>query len=418
MSASMVGGAAPPPRHYNSRPGMIHGSLRRRLGTGLLYLVVFEASLFGSGQMLHIGPVTAKMILFGLAQVYVLISLFSKDKITWQSVLLLSSAVCVVSLDVCLGLIHGAKSSFILEDTTPLLYFLMLPFFELTIRSEPRVRAVLRIVLASALIMCVGYAVVLGGLWSGFISPIELYRYVMTAGKSDFMYDGLSWRVFYKGSLYLGIGVVIFAFGKGRWNRIGLFVTFVFLILTVTRGFLIALFLVGVLYALVRPGPAVRKVAWALVLAICGLLALRATFNVIGERTVSDDVRLLTIKQVEETVTPLTFFLGHGFGIGVPERPEHMEIAYLEIFQKQGIVGLGWYAFLVVMLADRFRHAVKYGNDRLAYALFLSGMFVFFESLTNPFINNPIGMSAVLLSLAGLTALAEPSNRLREAAGE
>jgi hypothetical protein len=35
-------------------------------------------------------------------------------------------------------------------------------------------------------------------------------------------------------------------------------------------------------------------------------------------------------------------------------------------------------------------------------------VFVFLESLTNPFIDNPIGLSVVIISLVGLKAIANP----------
>jgi hypothetical protein len=45
----------------SSRMGILSGSIRRSLGTGLMYVLVFEAALLGSGQMLHLGGVTLKM---------------------------------------------------------------------------------------------------------------------------------------------------------------------------------------------------------------------------------------------------------------------------------------------------------------------------------------------------------------------
>jgi len=55
----------------------------------------------------------------------------------------------------------------------------------------------------------------------------------------------------------------------------------------------------------------------------------------------------------------------------------------------------------------RFRKAAKFADRRLAYPLFLSAAFVFFESLTNPFINNPIGMSFLAICLAALKKLGD-----------
>jgi hypothetical protein len=42
---------------------------------------------------------------------------------------------------------------------------------------------------------------------------------------------------------------------------------------------------------------------------------------------------------------------------------------------------------------------------QLVYPFLLSSVFVLVESFTNPFVNNPIGMSMLVMSLACLAAL-------------
>jgi hypothetical protein len=88
-----------------------------------------------------------------------------------------------------------------------------------------------------------------------------------------------------------------------------------------------------------------------------------------------------------------------------------MEITYAEIFHKQGVIGLLWWTALVAILATRLRQAIKNGNRSLAYPLFLSASFVLFESATNPFLNNPIGMYPFIISLVGLGVLANPDRQ-------
>ena len=98
--------------------------------------------------------------------------------------------------------------------------------------------------------------------------------------------------------------------------------------------------------------------------------------------------------------------VGNGLGVGVKERPVHMENSYLEIFHKQGILGMLWWGSMCLFLITRYRKA-RHTNYKYAQPLLLSACFVAFESLTNPFINNPIGIFVWLIALVGLDVLSK-----------
>jgi hypothetical protein len=390
------------------RMGILSGSFRHSLGTGLMCMVVFEAALLGSGQMLQLGGVTLKMILFGLSVVYTLVSLYCGDRISLSSTLLLSSLFASIAIASLIGFVQGADPKFIAEDVSPQLYFLLLPFFELTMGTARKLDLVTRIILIGALIMSAGYAVILGGLWFGAISIVDLYKLLTTIGRGDFMYDGQTFRVFYKGSLYLGVAVILFAFRRGRWAKIGMCISFIVLLLTATRGFLLAILMAALLYVLIGPARTRTKMAYAFLILVVGAVSVPVVLGIGGDKAESNSDRLITVNEVADRVGLVSAVIGHGFGTGVPQRPEHMEITYLEIFHKQGVIGLLWLASVGTVLTLRLRKAVKVGNEDLAYPLFLCAVFVFIESITNPFINNPIGLSVLVVCIAGLRVLAEP----------
>jgi hypothetical protein len=79
-----------------------------------------------------------------------------------------------------------------------------------------------------------------------------------------------------------------------------------------------------------------------------------------------------------------------------------MEISYLEIFHKQGILGLIFWSYVFTLLVKRYLSAKK---TDVAHAFFYGTLFVFFQSLTNQFINNPIGLSMLLVTLVVLDVL-------------
>jgi hypothetical protein len=382
--------------------GIFRGSARRSLGTGLAYLVVFEASVLGSGQILHLGHLSVKMLLFALCMLYILIAQFAGDRMQVSTTLLLVAYLVSMILAISIGLLNGAELDRIGEDISPLLSFLLLPFFELTIRTPKNIAMVIRaIMVASAVITC-AYLCITVGLWTGHLTYAALMVWLEPLGNGDFMFDASTGRVFYKGAIYLCIALIFFLFQRGRWAKVAALLMVLNLIAIGTRGFFLALSLTGLLYLLIGRIRTIRKVALFLPLVLAAALLLPKLFLLAGDRSDSNRERIVTINQAFEHTNILTTIVGNGFGIGVPERPEHMEISYLEILYKQGIVGLCWWSALLVMLVLRFRRAIRWADPRRSYPFFLSSIFIAIESFTNPFINNPIGMTFVTVSLACL----------------
>ncbi len=123
-----------------------------------------------------------------------------------------------------------------------------------------------------------------------------------------------------------------------------------------------------------------------------------------GVRNYSDEGRVEQVKQVKNGLSPATLIIGHGFGQGIPARPVHMEIAYLEVLHKQGLVGLAFWGTIAALLFIAYQ---KSDQSALAKAFFFSAIYVFVESCTNQYFNNPIGMSVLLLSLVNLNKLSK-----------
>src|SRR5438309_103984 len=116
----------PLPKKIGAGVGLFRGDIRHSLGAGLLYLVVLEGSIFGSGRLLEIGPVTVKMLLFGLVILYTAWSLLALDRIRTSTTLLTVSLLALMGIAAVNGLSHDAKMSFIGSDVSPLLSFLVL----------------------------------------------------------------------------------------------------------------------------------------------------------------------------------------------------------------------------------------------------------------------------------------------------
>ena len=120
-------------------------------------------------------------------------------------------------------------------------------------------------------------------------------------------------------------------------------------------------------------------------------------FNMREDAASGDMIRILTTQQVFEDVNIFSFVLGHGFGYGVAIRPIHMENSFLEIFHKQGVIGLVFWLILLYYTCIYYKNTIN--KNKILSATFLSSaIMIYIQSLFNPYITNPMGIGMVLIS--------------------
>jgi hypothetical protein len=172
------------------------------------------------------------------------------------------------------------------------------------------------------------------------------------------------------------------------------------IVLTGTRGLIISLAGVYLLKWLIL------KVNYRSIISICiGAVIMLVVFSNIqgniGDKDESDQTRYDQINQVIERITPTSFIFGHGYGIGVPVRPVHMEISYLEIFHKQGILGISYYAMILLMGYIAYKNCKR--ENAIGFFMFI--LFIYFVSGTNPYVNHPLGITVLAISLVSMLKL-------------
>jgi O-antigen ligase len=209
------------------------------------------------------------------------------------------------------------------------------------------------------------------------------------------------------------VGIFFFFNKKKLKNTLSIIIILSAVVLTFTRGFLLSIILVGIVYLLFIEKKRLLVFGLGVILILLSLILIPIYMDSIGDKSSSDSERFIQTNEVFERVTPLNVFLGAGFGQGVPARPIHMEISFLEIFRKQGIMGLFFWFYLLFATCISFYKADKFGNRKYALPFLLATIFVYFQTMTNPFLNNPIGMSVVLISLVVLKRL-ETINFIKE----
>lgn len=382
----------------------------RLFQASLFALVLFEVAFMGSGRLLQVGPLTVRMLLFALSLALAAVAAAVGARFAGRLWLLAGSFAALLAIGAVVGLSTGASLSAVGEDLKPLSYFFIAFYFVTAIDSLDRVRLAVRVIRAASILMALLYGVIIILIMSGYLDFSLFYAgiaYLGAEGDSggDIFFRGTSGVFLYKGFVLMVVGAFFFLPAR-TWKSKLAFILLTFAIFaTLTRGFMITFFLCLAIKWLVN-----RE--W---LKLAGLFALAGVFTIsafpklmqnVGDKTESDMVRIVTIGQVEDRLDPVALLIGHGFGHGVPERPIHMEIAPLEILHKQGILGLAWWAGFLLTIVQLYRRAREHSGPGLAESFLLASLAIVLVSLTNPFMNNPIGMSVLLISLASLDVLA------------
>jgi hypothetical protein len=378
------------------RPGL---AVRLLLGATLL-----ELFLLGSGRLIQIGPLTLRMWLFGFCLGSAALFVLLGRRLHREVVVVVLAFLALTTLSAMIGLLNHAPMPQLVEDVKPLLFFLSLPFFALAIRDERQVATIARLIKLASLLLAAGYLLVLALIYAGFI-PFEAV-YALLSQSSEFFFRGDT-GIFYKGFLYLGIGLCFFFPTRGAAAKLASLFLLVAILGTLTRGLLLSAGLVLALTILLQRRSLLR-VQLFLVLFVAGSAAawpwlLRA----FGSRAESDEVRLYDARVVERSADAGSFLVGHGLGTSIGERAR-IEASYLEIFHQQGIIGLAFWLVVLLLITRDYWNATQRGAGAQALPYFLGALYVYLESATNPFLTNPIGMSMVLLSLVVLRLLAEP----------
>lgn len=368
--------------------------------------ILLELFNMGDGRFFTIGSVTLRMILYILALIISFFILLDSKKVKRYVLWLSISFLLLISSSFFIGLINGATLYNILNDIKPLLYFLMiLPFF-IFINSYKRIILVVNIIKFSSFFMMMLYLIFIAFIYFGFIDFHSIYT-IISKYSNDFMFRGSSSSnptFFYKGFLYLNIGFIFFLLSPNRKNKIAALLILAAIVLTLTRGFIVGLLLTFIFGSIVE----IQKKKSVILLIIIGFVIIGFApmyMHIMGNRELSDSIRIIEFQQVIGSINFLSFFIGYGFGIGVPIKPIHMEISYLEIFHKEGLLGLFFWFTIAWMILKSYINIKD--KDYIVKSFFLSAVFVYMESLTNPFLNNPIGMGMILISLISLQYIKE-----------
>lgn len=363
----------------------------------LLYLL--DIFLGGGGTILSIKGITLRMVLFIFIFLLFIIKIMFKKKINifYSGLIYIFSSLLL--LGVLLGIINNAPIQLIIQDIQPLISFFMIyPLF--IFLQNTKLQRISKIIMITGLIQALVYLMCYLIMKFKIVPFQSYYSFFSNLGTREIFFRGQE-KFFYKGFLYMNISF-LFYINKKKKTIIDKFILLILILaiyLTDTRGFLLALLLCLGVHILIKE-KLYKKIFYFFISIPIVFKTYIILFKKISEdRGGGDQSRLLQISQVMENITIKSLFVGHGYGVGIPERKVHMEIVYLEIFHKQGIVGLVFYLFLLVYIYILYIKIKDKEIKQNLYPYLIGSFFIYFESLTNPFLINPIGLTFLLISI-------------------
>ncbi len=399
-------------------------------------ILLFELFIGGSGRVISFGFITLRMILFSIALIWFSIRLLveSKDNFIYR---IITAFIALIIIGATVGYMNNAPKGLIFTDIKQLLFFLSIICFSICIKTKEQIDKIIKIIKLSTLILAVTYLICYMLIKLNIIEMDPFYNMLSAKWLHDeFMFRGTGGNFFYKGFFYLGIGIFFYLFSKPTLkNGLIAIVIYVALFLTLLRWLLAITLLVyaGALFynwtlnkfkiAFLKSKEMIFHFTLISIMITIPIIFKNFYITALGNKQESVDIRkqqfnevksqilitesktiktknsvLNTEKQKIKEKSDFNYFVGKGLGVGVPIRPVHMELTYLEIFFKQGILGLCFWLFILLYTIFNFRvNSKKHFNTSVPW---ITGVLVIYlQSITNPLLVNSIGMSFVIMAL-------------------
>lgn len=381
----------------------------------LYTLIALELFTGGGGRMLEVGPITVRMVLFSLAMVATA-ALLLEGRVKREGLILATALLVGFFFTHVFALVISVLKGFaykdIFTDLSPLLYWLIAPFFAMILEREHMVLRTAQLIQFSAVTMAFGYLLVIAALAANKIDFVNFYEWANNSGEIFFRNDSM---FFYKGFLYLGIGVIFLTALGGRLRTVWLAFVLVALTLTFTRGFVLSTAVSGILLLWTMGRRRAFVIALCLVTAAAFVVwvYLPSTDNgfLLDQREISNAVRLGDLAYMAKNFDVGALLFGEGFGAYINGRL-NLENSYLTILWKMGPAALVFWLMPFGLALHYFRQIARdFHHYQLACAYFFGVVLVYVQTGTNPYLNNPIGLSFVLMAIFSLRTISRSASK-------
>ena len=373
----------------------------------LFTISLLELFMGGGGRLIHAGPISLRMVLFALCLCATVVAIMFPRRPS--DGLRLALLLCLVYLIIHVGgMLVGAlfvgNGPKIFSEFQQSLYWLAAPFLTLMLQSESDVQKVTRLVLISGLTLAIGYLCILLAMLTG-VASVGLLRAIV-GSSGELVFRGGDFFV-YKGFLYLGVAVVFLVALRPRFWVLLTIVVATAQLLTFTRGFLLSTCIATftLLCAQRRWRAAVPALLLVAATLFVILVYLPSSDESIGGRYESStNQRLEDMQYIADNLSVKTLTIGEGYASLINNRYQ-IENTFLWALWKLGSLGLAfWLLPFFLGLLYYFRIPNR-RSDPAANAFLFGLVLIYLQTATNPFLNNPIGLSFVIVAVFSLRAL-------------
>lgn len=381
----------------------------------LFTIASFELFVGGGGRLTPIGPFSLRMIFFGLCILsWGFVSVLRRQPQDGQKLaLVLVAAYFLAHFPAMLiGMAKGFEFASILTEAQQSLYWLTAPFFAMVLNKPDMTYKAAKLIQLAGVTLSLAYIAVISGLFLNILSFENIY--FSFSESNEFFFRGTSF-FFYKGFLYLGIALVFFLSLQEKYWKAKMLLVCSALILTLTRGFVLSAS-VAIIFLLL----AQRRWRPLLVTLIGVVIAFFLVWNYLpgmdeltsGRNDRSTSQRDEDLNYILENISPTTILFGEGFGSLINDRSS-IENTFLWALWK---LGLGGFLFWLTPLAICFYFYSKVQRNgehwRLACGYFFGVCLVYVQTATNPYLNNPIGLSFVIIAIFSLRTLSISNEKI------
>lgn len=384
----------------------------QRIGAVLLVIVVFEVSFGGGGRLIDTGPVSPRMVLFGLGLAYTAVMLLRGERLPRYVVLFASFFVALSGLSAIRSISEGHSIGNAFLDFKPLAYFLLLPFFAIAIRTTTDLLTVGTVLRISSVALALSYLLIMAVWKSGLLTMDQMYEWLNPAHdpRREF-YFRHEVTLYFKAVLYLGVGVFFFAAQHRGTSKAFAALLLLAIAVTMTRGAWASVFTVLAAWTFLSSDDRLKGVLHGAALLAIGVVGVAGITLVLPSAAVSDSVRAADLKLMGEASLEWKALLaGYGFGAKVFGRGA-IELTYVNILYKQGIAGLLFWLVPLAYVAWGVLNIAERGARLMVMPFLMAAAFVYLMSVTNPFLTNPIGLTVVMLAMVAVNVIRDSATR-------
>jgi len=315
--------------------------------------------------------------------------------------------LCFISCFVFIGQLNGHDLGKALFNIKPLLFFLWLPSLYFLIRSEEHIVKMLKLLYFSAFFVATLHVLLSFLIYVDLVSFSSVYESFLYS--KEFLWRGKSF-FFYKGVVYISIAfIMVLSLHKiihFPFLRLFSIIALTSILITFTKGIVLTT-LIMVMFVLLL------KKKYMLAFLMLVLMSIALYYILLYRQGLENpegslNVRLRDISFIIDNTDAFTLFFGHGFGWTINNR-QNIENSLLWFFSHSGLVGV------IISILPYIYVVIKssmFQQELRPYRIFLLASlgFMYLISLTNPFINNPLGLGWLLLCLVCANILARRSH--------